>query len=128
MKITTTKICSLCKIADETIIHLFFECLVAKNLWQHIKQRYQNLAIPDLTPESAFFGFKHDLFLNQIHIIFRIAVYIKKDSNACSSDYIISRIEYIKKIEENLTFLDPNKKTSNKLKWARLIQTQPPVE
>jgi len=25
MKITTTKICSLCKIADETIIHLFFE-------------------------------------------------------------------------------------------------------
>ena len=110
MKITTTKICSLCKIADETIIHLFFECPVTKNLWQHIKQRYQNLAIPDLTPESAFFGFKHDLFLNQIHIIFRIAVYIKKDSNACSSDYIISRIEYIKKIEENLTFLDPKKK------------------
>ena len=30
MKITTTKICSLCKIANETIVHLFFNVLQQK--------------------------------------------------------------------------------------------------
>ena len=100
-----------------------YECPVIKNTWQLIKQRYQNLAIPDLTPESDFFEFKHNLFLNQIHIIFRIAVYTKKDSDANHHNRI-----YKENRGKSDIFRSQKKKESNKLKWARLIQIEPTLD
>ena len=50
--------CSLCILHDETIMHLFYDCLIVKRLWNQLKSILSNdLIIPISTPQSAIFGF-----------------------------------------------------------------------
>ena len=50
--------CSLCILHDETIMHLFYDCLIIKRLWNQLKSILSNdLIIPISTPQSAIFGF-----------------------------------------------------------------------
>ena len=59
MKVLDSPLCSLCNAEDETIIHLFSECLVIINLWRNI-QSWMNsvgLSLPDLDSRNSFLGF-----------------------------------------------------------------------
>ena len=64
--------CSYCKNEKETIIHLFAECPITKQIWIGLNQKIST-DLPGLTPKSAFFGFyENDCMLtNHIHIIFK---------------------------------------------------------
>ena len=54
----TSRLCSLCKLHDETIMHLFYDCLIVKRLWNQLKSILSNdLIIPISTPQSAIFEF-----------------------------------------------------------------------
>ena len=77
MKIANSSSCLYCKIQDETIKHLFYECRIIKQLWENIKNAFIHLPLPDLTPRSAHLGFHllQDSIVNHIHLIFKIAVY-----------------------------------------------------
>ena len=56
-KVTPTR-CSFCKLHDETIMHLFYDCLIVKKLWNQLKSILSNnLNFPISTPQSAIFGF-----------------------------------------------------------------------
>ena len=109
MSLKNSKLCSLCNSCDETLVHLFRECQVIIHLWNLLRASFPHIPFPDLSSESAFFGFKQDLFINQLHIIFRIAIYNKREDKP-SVAYIQNKINSIKKVEENLTPLNPSKK------------------
>ena len=90
MKIANSSCCSYCKIQDETIKHLFYECRIIKQLWENIKNAFIHLPLPDLTPRSAHLGFHllQDSLVNHIHLIFKIAVYNQRSAGFCSLNYI----------------------------------------
>ena len=69
--------CSICKLHEETIMHLFHECLILKRIWYQLKSTLSNnINFPIRTPQSAIFGFwvldtnKH-LILNYLLLIFK---------------------------------------------------------
>ena len=66
--------------------HLFIECCVSKKLWSDIKTLFGNsIIVPDLTLQSAFFGFyspnKDTFALNNILLIFKICMYRSRVKN-----------------------------------------------
>ena len=119
MNLAESNKCSLCKTEKESIKHLFFECQKTKALWESLKNRLR-LLMPDLTPESAFFGFpseKNPLIVH-LHLIFKIAIYTGKDKADVSIEHIINKIKQIKKTEENIVYLNHNSQMKNNSKWA----------
>ena len=71
IKLKNTNLCTFCKIHDETIEHLFFDCPVTqiflKSLSKQLKQYYKNLIFDK---KEYFFGFESgDLLVNLISII-----------------------------------------------------------
>ena len=77
--------------------------------------------LPDLTPESAFFGLgqSYDNLSNHIHLIFKKALYNSRQKEVCSINYLKKKIIASKKLESNMTFFDNNKRTKNFQKWRR---------
>ena len=60
--------CSFCKLHDQTIMHLFYACLVAKRIWSQLKSVLSNnLFFPISTPQTIIFVF-WDLDTNE-HLI-----------------------------------------------------------
>ena len=56
-KVTSPQ-CSFFKLHDETIMHLFYDCLIVKRLWYQLKSILSNnLIFPISMPQSAIFGF-----------------------------------------------------------------------
>ena len=54
-KVTSPRF-SFCKLHDETIMHLFCDCLIVKRLWNQLKSILSNnLIFPISTPQSAIF-------------------------------------------------------------------------
>ena len=50
--------CSFCKLYKETIIHLFYDCLIVKRISNQLKSiQSNNINFPTSTPQSAIFGF-----------------------------------------------------------------------
>ena len=53
-----TPLCSFCHSYDETIKHIFLECICVKQLWNHLRLFLMNdISLPILTPQTAIFGF-----------------------------------------------------------------------
>ena len=73
--------CSFCKLHDETIMHLFYDCLIVKELWNQLKSILSNnLHFPISTPQNAIFGFwnletNEHLILNYLLLIFKMYIY-----------------------------------------------------
>ena len=73
--------CSICKLHEETIMHLLNECLILKRIWYQLKYTLSNnINFPIRTPQGAIFGFwvldtnKH-LILNYLLLIFKKYIY-----------------------------------------------------
>ena len=122
MRISNTTLCSYCKSADETILHLFFECNKIKTLWNELINAYPHIPLPQLSPRSAFLGPDQveDTLVNQLHLIFRIVIYRQREAGFCNLLYIKAKIKSISKLEENITYLNPHAKAKNMQKWARI--------
>ena len=55
---STSLLCPFCKLSDETVLHLFYECNITLNLWNQLVLFFENeFALLDLTPKTAFLGF-----------------------------------------------------------------------
>ena len=55
--ITNTALCSFCNAAEETPIHIFFDCVHVKCLWERLRMKFQNdFILPLLTPQTAILG------------------------------------------------------------------------
>ena len=125
MNIAQNSLCSYCKTSDETIPHLFFDCHIIKNLWNELRQYLHHIPLPELSLRSAYLGYyqSHDILVNQIYLIFKIVIYNQRDSGFCNLHIIKAKINSIKEIEKNITFLNPHAKLLNSQKWARLLLT-----
>ena len=122
MKLVVSPLCSYCHREDETLVHLFFHCINTKELWNNLASAFPVIELPALTPKSAFFGFHplKDRLVNHIHLIFRIALYTKRESGTCNLSYVKNKISQIRKIEENLAFMNSDTRNFNINKWSRL--------
>ena len=51
-------LCSLCKMIEETPLHLIYNCIKTKLLWDQLKYFISNetLSFPSLAPQSAILG------------------------------------------------------------------------
>ena len=76
-----------CKSAEETIINLFSECLCAQNIWNQAQIFFSGyITIPDVTPQSAIFGFtdtsiEHFLLINHLLLIYKCYLYLKLETH-----------------------------------------------
>ena len=124
MNLVPNSLCSYCKSEDETIPHLFSECVIIVRLWDELRQHLHHITFPDLTPRSAYLGYflSTDVLVNHIHLIFKIVIYNQREAGYCRLQCIIAKINSIKEIEKNITFLTPRAESYNTRKWARLNQ------
>ena len=86
---------------------------------------YQDrIALPDLTPQSAFLGFPNleelKVIINHILLIFKIVIYKSRDKRYCSINYVLNKISLIKNIEFQITSQNDKKKEYNRKKWEIL--------
>ena len=124
MGLANTPLCPFCKSREETTLHLFYDCIIIKNLWARLTIYFATcLSLPNLTPQSAILGFyeNNDILTNQIHLIFKISVYHSRSDGSCNLQKILNKIKKIKLIEDNLTFLNENQRNKNTIKWAKII-------
>ena len=77
-----TPLCSFCHSYDETIKHIFLECICVKQLWNHLRLFLMNdISLPILTPQTVIFGFINGIensvykITNHILLIFKLHVY-----------------------------------------------------
>ena len=69
-------LCSFCKMIDETPLHLFYNCIKTKLLWDQLKEFMSNkTSFPSLTQQSAILGhidLSDDyLLINHLIIIYK---------------------------------------------------------
>ena len=86
------------------MIHLFHDFVQTKHLWQLLKTQFSTG--PDLTPQSAFFGFHENRYYSiyHIHLIFKIALYKYRQKKTCNLNTIINKIGIVKSIKDYITF------------------------
>ena len=74
----------VCKLSDEAVFHILYECDIIKILWNGLALFFENdFTLFDLTPQAAFLGFLNfysKLLLLQSHLllifIYNIYIYI----------------------------------------------------
>ena len=100
---STSPLCPFCKLSDETVLHLFYECNIILNLWNELVLFFENeFTLFDLTPQAAFIGFLNVdselLFIqNHLLLIFKIYVYNSRKSESLRKKCLIREITKVKK-------------------------------
>ena len=96
-------LCSICHSNDETVAHLFCECVRVSQLWSQLRIFFStDLNLPLLTPQTAIFGFLVEtdkcIFKITNHLLLIFKMYIYKSREKGSVDIISSLINETKKI------------------------------
>ena len=84
-------LCSFCKMIEETPLHLFYNCIKTKLLWDQLKDFISNktLSFPSLTPQSAILGhidLSDDyLLINHIILIYKFYIYNSRNFQILTS-------------------------------------------
>ena len=104
---STSPLCPFCKLSDETVLHLFYECNIILNLWNELVLFFENeFTLFDLTPQAAFLGFLNvdsELLLIQNHLllIFKIYIYNSRRSESLKIKSLIWEITKVKNRGKN---------------------------
>lgn len=108
-KKTNSPLCSFCKSKDETVFHLFSECIYVLSMWSKLCSFFKKVfSLPSLTPQTAIFGFTKNEHLdkfylfNHILLIFKSYVYQTREKKALSFEILIGEIIKVKKIEKKI--------------------------
>ena len=80
-----TKLCSYCRLQDETTNQIFVKCKYAIKLWSNLRHCQCSFDLPILNLKSATFGFFEidpDLviLLNHILLLYKYYIYLSKDT------------------------------------------------
>ena len=98
--------CSFCKLNDETVIHLYTNCTIINNLWKELKRYFSPVFnMPDITPQSAIFGFidnnyENLLLINHILLIFKWYIFKARKKEQVNLNSLIKYICKIKNMEK----------------------------
>ena len=102
-----TKLCSYCKLQDETINHIFVECKFAIKLWSDLRHCQCSFGIPILNPQTAtfrFFEIDPDLviLLNHILLLNIYYIYLSRDSSKFSFAALLKTIKKVFVLEKKI--------------------------
>ena len=117
-KVTSPR-CSFCKLHDETIRHLFYDCFIVKRIWNQLKSILsKNLTFPISTPQSAHFGFwdlntNEHLILNHSLLIFKMYIYNAKTTSYLNISHLLIYIRGITDTEKKLCDNDTKRRKSS---------------
>ena len=112
---STSPLCSFCKLSDETVLHLFYECNIILNLWNELDLFFENeFTLLDLIPQAVFSGFLNvnsELLLIQNHLllIFKISIYNSRRSESLKIKSLIREAIKVKNIEEKISLNNEEK-------------------
>ena len=116
--------CSFCKLHEETIIHLFYDCLIVKRIWNQLKSILSNnINFPISTPQSAIFGFwdldtNEHLILNHLLLIFKMYIYNARTTGYLNISHLLI---YIKDIKKKLCENDAKRRKKFNKKWKNVL-------
>ena len=123
MQLANCPLCSFCKTTDETIEHIFSDCVHVKKVWNDLRIFLRpETEIGTLDIISAYLGPPQgtDTVVCHIHLIFKIFIYKSRDSGYVSFARLKNRIKSIKDIEFFITYENEKKRKRNATKWAGL--------
>ena len=89
-------------------MHLFYDCLTVKNLWNQLKSILSNnIIFPISTPQSAIFGFldldtNEHLILSDLLLIFKMYIYNARTIGYLNISLLLIFIKGIKDTEKKL--------------------------
>ena len=92
-------LCSFCKMIEETPLHLFYNCIKTKLLWDQLKDFISNetLSFPSLTPQSAILGhidLSDDyLLINHIILIYKFYIYNSRNRGYLNIEHLKANID-----------------------------------
>ena len=107
--ITSQSKCSFCKLYDEILHHISYECTYAQNLWNQLRLYLsEKVTLQILNPQCAIFGFSDVLdhnypLVNHLLLIFKYNVYSPRVNNILSFEKLKIVISPIKHIEETIS-------------------------
>ena len=117
----------LCVNYYETIMHLFYDCLIVKNIWNQPKAILSNnLIFAISTPQKAIFGFwdldmnKH-LILNHLLFIFKMRIYNARTAGYLNISHMLIYINDIKGTKKKLCENDAKRRKIFNKKWKNVL-------
>ena len=121
-----TKLCSYCKLQDETINHIFAECKFAIKLWSDLRHYCQSsFVVPILNPQSAIFGFFETdpdlvILLNHILLLYKYYIYSSRDSSKLSFKALLKNIKKVFVLEKKISSGNERKTEAFIKKWSKI--------
>ena len=107
---------------------LLFMCICKKPMEWFLKKLLESvLHLPDLTPQSAIFGFfdidpSVYLITNHLLLIFKFHVYNARSIKKVNIDILKRKIKKVQETEKNISQTNENKYAKYKKKWKFLEQ------
>ena len=125
-----TPLCSFCHSYDETIKHIFLECICVKQLWNHLRLFLTNdISLPIVTRQTAIFGFTNRIensvckITNHILLIFRLHGYKSREKSILELSRLISEIKKVKLLEKNSAQNYVRKLEQYNIEWEKTHKT-----
>ena len=108
-------------------MHLFYDCLIVKDLWNQLKSIPSNKLIsPTYTPQSAIFGFwdfykNEHLVLNHMLLIFKMYIYNARTTGYLNISHLLIYIKSIKDTENKLCESNAKRRKKFNKKWKNVL-------
>ena len=102
-KAVPSPLCSLCKLENESLVHLFCQCMETRKLWHQLQTWFPGpKKLPDLEPQPILLGMWREnssdyTLINHIILLFKRYIYLSK--NHQNSLHLRGFIAFIKNIE-----------------------------
>ena len=128
-----TPLCTFCKSADETIIHLFYDCHKVREFWEEFQNR-MNLKCPDVRFENIpkqviLLGTATNFYTTPVFdlILILAKLYIYRQKVSVKNFYVESFVEDIKMFYLAETFKATTEGTKHihDVKWANFLPLFP---
>ena len=123
-------LCSFCHSYDETIKHIFLECICVKQLWNHLRLFLTNdISLPILTPQTAIFGFINGIensvykIINHVLLIFKLHVYQSRERGTLELSRLMNEIKKVKLQEKKIAQNHVKKLEQYNIKWEKTHRT-----
>ena len=123
-------LCSFCHSYDETIKHIFLECICVKQLWNHLRLFLMNdISVPILTPQTAIFGFINGIensvykIINHVLLIFKLQVYQSRERGTLELSRLMNEIKKVKLQEKKIAQNHVKKLEQYNIKWEKTHRT-----
>ena len=123
----TSPWCSFCKLHQETIMHLFYDCLIVKRIWNQLKSTLSNIInFLISTPPSAIFRFwnldtNEHLILNHLLLLFKLYIYNVRATGYLNISHLLIYIKGIKDTEKKVCENDARRRKKFNKKWKNVL-------